>query len=160
MNARQRMCGLLFTLPLVAAGALAPDLSASADEFEKATDGISVYLGVVPCDALQAVPRTQDETKMHGGIPAIQQCHHVMVALFDESSGARIEDATVSAAVGEFGMYAESKPLERMTDNGTITYGNYFQIPQKRMYRIDLRIHRNGLSHVSQAAFDYEDQTR
>lgn len=157
MKTRHSKWSLLCTLPVLMAGTLALMQPARAADLEKDADGMSVYLGVVPCSALRA---TSDGISMHGGIPTIPDCHHVMVALFDTTSGRRIEHASVTATVGEYGMYSNSKPLKRMTNAGTVSYGNFFTIPENRMYHIDLRIRRSGVSQIAKTAFDYEDQTQ
>jgi len=66
------------------------------------------------------------ESKLHGGIPAACDNDHVIVALFDNASGKRIENAKVSAQVMELGLGPEWKTLGPIRIAGTITYGDNF----------------------------------
>ena len=85
---------------------------------------------------------------MHGGVPASPDYHHFMVALFDQASGKRIEDAQVEATLGEVGMGGTTKALEPMQMRGTTTFGNYFKMGEKGPYRVHLTIRRPGADEV------------
>jgi hypothetical protein len=141
---------LLFFAWLVADGSMV----FAGDEHAKVVDGIAIYLGVVPCELIQG-----QERQMHGGVPKILHCHHVMVALFDDASGKRIENATVTARVREPGVSGVSgveKPLEPMPIAGAMTYGNFFPISAPGEFLIDLKITRPGSPHVTKTEFQRE----
>ena len=142
-------------LVLVAAVILVDgSLAFAGDEHAKVVDGIAIYLGIVPCEMIQG-----PERQMHGGVPKMLHCHHVMVALFDNASGKRIEDAKVSAKVREPGVSGVSgveKPLEPMPIAGSMTYGNFFPISAPGEFLIDLKITRPGSPHVTKAEFERE----
>jgi hypothetical protein len=128
------------------------------DEDTKVVDGIAIYLGVVPCEMIEGLPTTNPERQMHGGVPAIVHCHHVMVALFDDASGKRIDHATVSAKVREPGVSGVSgvmKTMEPMAIAGAMTYGNFFSIAETEKILIDVQIRRPGSSHVTTTEFNY-----
>ena len=149
----------IHSLLLVAAVMLAnSSMAVAGDEHAKVVGGIAIYLGVVPCEMIQG-----PERQMHGGVPRILHCHHIMVALFDNASGKRIENATVTARVREPGVSGVSgvvKPLESMSVAGAITYGNYFPIPAAGPYLIDLQIHRPGSSHEIDTEFERQHITQ
>lgn len=44
---------------------------------------------------------TRHIEKQHGGVPRGREQHHLIVSVFDAKTGKRIENATVSARVGE-----------------------------------------------------------
>jgi hypothetical protein len=54
--------------------------------------------------------------------------YHLIVSVFDAKTGKRIENATVSARVGELALAPQSKMLEPMQIAGTVTFGNFFTI--------------------------------
>jgi len=65
---------------------------------------------------------------------------HVVVALYDNKTGVRIENVTISGSVMELGLRQEDKVFESMSIANTITYGNYFSMPSKDIYHIKLSI--------------------
>lgn len=93
---------------------------------------------------------------MHGGMPAGHSSNHVVIALFDASTGKRIEDAQVTASVNELALGPDWKPLEPMRIADTITYGNYFNMPDAGEYRIHLRIRLPGQEQAIKATFTHE----
>jgi hypothetical protein len=90
---------------------------------------------------------------MHGGTPAGMGSHHVMVALFDAATGARITDARVSASIDG---KPPTKPLEPMEVNGLTTYGNFFALSGPAVRRIHVEIVPSGKSEPIEADFAFE----
>jgi hypothetical protein len=87
-------------------------------------DGIAVHLGIMPAEVLRAHP---ERYPRHDGakIPAGKNVYHVMAALFDDASGARITDADVVATVAPLGLGAAAKHLDPTIVAGAVTYCNY-----------------------------------
>lgn len=123
---------------------------------EQTVDGVTIYLGVVPAAIVQGHSTTQgDPQALHGGAPPGSSSHHVMVALFDAASGARITDARVSASVpGQ----APARALEPMEVNGLTTYGNFFLFSGPDVRRIHVEVFPAGRSNSIKADFAYEHQ--
>ncbi len=118
--------------------------------------GVAIYLGVLPAEMILGHPRSHTEAQMHGGVPAGQNQQHVVVALFDNATGRRITDARVKANVYEIGFSGVQKKLEPMLIAGTVSYGNYFNMPAtSNPYRINVRIELPGVADVIEAQFDY-----
>ncbi len=144
---------VIYSLLLVVAWMLTDgSLVFASEEHARLVDGMAIYLGVVPCGLIQGLGR-----QMHGGMAKILHCHHVTVALFDNASGKRIEDAAVTARVREPGISGVSgviKPLEPMPIAGSMTYGNFFPIPAPGAYLVDVKITRPGPSHVIETEFE------
>jgi hypothetical protein len=69
---------------------------------------------------------------------------HLVVTVVDQESGQRIEDARVAARVRHEGHTSEFRRLEPMEIAGTITYGNFFSLPEEGAYSFQLRIERAG----------------
>lgn len=123
-------------------------LAYAAGDYYRAADGYAIYLGVVPAAIAQGHAPDDPERKMHGGAPRGRSQQHVMVAVFDAASGARIEDAVVTAKVGEPGLAPAQKRLEPMAIAGAISYGNYFALSPPGPYRIELQIVRPGAAPI------------
>lgn len=101
-------------------------------------DGLTINLGVVP-----APPVAQAHPQMHGGSPG-RSIHnmHLVVAIFEKASGARVTNATVWAHIFEQGGRQWKVPLRAMTVNGALTYGGYTSFPSDFDYRIGIIVER------------------
>ncbi|WP_275098039.1 hypothetical protein [Sedimenticola hydrogenitrophicus] len=135
--------------------ALNAAVATDAPETFQVVDGVTIYLGVMPAQIVQGHAREHEESKMHGGVSAGRYRNHLVVALFDNATGRRIEDAQVTAAVSELGMRLERKTLEPMRIADTTTYGNYFSMPSTGIYRIQLRLRRPGQARAIEATFTH-----
>lgn len=104
-----------------------------------------VYLGVVPASLIRSNPALVDEDKaLHKGNDAGDASQHVMVSIFRKPGNERVTNATVIARVGPrrlLGGGGVEKPLEKMRTSGVITYGNYFSMPKKAEYEIEVRVY-------------------
>lgn len=122
-------------------------------------DGIDIYYGLLPAQIAGEHPPTHEERKMHGGVPSGKNAYHLVVALYD-AAGKRITDAEVAATVGEFGMAGTRKTLEPMRIADTTSFGNYFELRDRGIYRIAIEIHRSGKqgAETVEALFDYRLQ--
>lgn len=139
---------LVVTIGLLAAGA------AGAAEYAKTVGGYAIYIGILPAQIVQGHPGEHAERKMHGGAPSGgHHQYHVVIALFDAASGARVEDAKVTAKVGELGLTPVEKRLEPMLIAGAMSYGNYFAMPPPGPFRIDVRVARVGAGTPVDATF-------
>ncbi len=113
-------------------------------------DGIAIYLGVIPSAMIaRGYAMSAPEHMMHGGPPPKGvHYHHVMVALYDNSTGKRITDAKVTATVRPLGLGGTTKAMAPFMLAGAMTYCNYFDMPENGVYRIDLQIERPGKAPV------------
>ncbi len=132
------------------AAALMNSGSALPAELTKSAPGMTIRLGVTPAESM----RDQPEAKIHGGVPSGKGQHHILVALFESSSGKRINNAEITATVGELGLHTVQKRLEPMVIDKTVTWGNYFQMSAPGQYRIELKIRRKGVA-PADVSFDY-----
>ena len=128
---------------LIAIYLLIPSAAEAADSY-KTVDGITAYLGVLPADAVLAHAPEHTDRHMHGGVPRGKAQRHITIALFDSTSGQRINDARVSTRVQEVGLGMTSKELQPMLIDSTVTYGNYFQMSGSGPYRIEVDVRRHG----------------
>lgn len=139
--------------------------------------GVSAYIGVVPAEIVKGHPLGHSERTMHDGPPARSSEYHLIVAIFDATSGARITDAKVSVTVfgpGNTMLYGQqhmkpwgSRPsapslprasLEPMSISGTITYGGFFQLTSA-LYTIQVAVLRPGKQRPAILNFTYDNRS-
>lgn len=123
---------------------------ASGDDLGRSViaGGIAVYLGIMPAEMSRAhaerYPRHQATE-----IPAGKNVYHVMLAIFDHATGARVTDADVVATVAPLGLAGARKRLDATTVAGAVTYCNYFAMSAGENYVIRARIRRPGTAEVA-----------
>ena len=126
--------------------------------YSQTVDDMTIDLGVMPAELVQGHSTKMGDSKaLHGGTPAYRASHHIVVALFDSTTGARITDARIRARVADRSDNHEpDRWLEPMQIDGTMTYGNFFLIQGAGEWRIHLEINRPGRSRPTEADFAYE----
>lgn len=133
-----------------------PARAAVADSYRTA-DGIAVYLGVLPAAIVRGHAVRHGEETMHGGVPRGPRDYHLVVAVFDAGSGARVEDAEVGAIVAGLGHVAETRlRLEPMRVAGTVTYGGFAALPDPGCYTIAVEVRRPGAEGPARVEFAYQ----
>jgi len=143
---------IVFSGFMLAAVSVVASVALAATQ-DQVVDGVAIYFGIVPSGIVWGHPREHPESEMHGGVPPGES--HLMVALFDDKTGKRIENATVTARVtGDRGLDLQ-KPLEAMVVGGKLTYGNYFKLLGAGPYRIEIRIKHPGAAREIRARFDW-----
>lgn len=124
----------------------------------KTVDSTTVFLGVVPAAITRTHPSDHIERQMHGGAPD-RSIHniHVLVAVFDGNTGARVTNARVSARLAGDRGRGWSLPLKPMTVNGAVTYGGYTSMGVDMNARIYVDVVRTiaGRSRRVSARFEY-----
>jgi cytochrome c5 len=121
-------------------------------------EGTDIYFGIVSAESLHR-ERTPPgvENRMHGGIPSGSDYFHVAISLFDSTTHAPIADAEVDARVGSpLAGGAQRKPLELMVLDHTVSYGNYFRMPGKQPYAIDVVIRTAGAARPIETKFNFQ----
>ncbi|MBI2313929.1 MAG: hypothetical protein HYU77_15635 [Betaproteobacteria bacterium] len=133
----------------IALAAMAAHAADAPNAQYRRADGLSVYYGVVPGEMIVGHERD------HAGGKKEKGAHHVLVAIFDARTGARVTDAVVSASVAEPGLNAEIRRLDPMPVAGAMSYGNFFRMPGKGPYRITVKISRPGAAQPVDVSFEY-----
>ncbi|AXY43156.1 hypothetical protein D1793_13575 [Halomonas sp. JS92-SW72] len=132
------MKSILILMVLLASWVSAP-LLADDGGYYQSVDGMNVYIGILPAEMIKDHPIVHEGRE---GVMTREQ--HLTVTLVDQSSGQRIEDAKVAARLRHEGHSSEFLQLEPMDISDTITYGNFFSLPEEGAYRLQLRIDRIG----------------
>lgn len=122
----------------------------------KTADGLTVYIGIMPAEIVKGHPSGHTEQTMHGGVPKGVHEYHVVAAVFDATSGARVSDAAVTAQVSELGLSGTNKKLDRMEIANTVSYGGFFDLPGRDLYTIRLTIERPGQPKPVNLEFKYD----
>jgi hypothetical protein len=116
---------------------------AAEDAPYKTAGGITAYIGFMPAELVKGPGPRSTEKRMHGQAPRGRHKFHLVVAIFDADSGARVTDATVSARISGLGLSGVQKALEPMKIADTITYGAFFNLTPD-IYTIRLAVQRPG----------------
>lgn len=122
--------------------------------------GLTVYFGVVPAEIARGVAKGHGETDMHGGQPSRPTTYHLIVAVFNAVNGERIIDAKVTASMTRPGPETPPKPLQPMKIANTVTYGNFFDLPEDGIYRIRLSITRKGSMRPIEIDLTYDHEVK
>lgn len=118
---------------------------------------VAAYLGVMPAEIVGGHPTYHPEARMHGGPPAGVHSEHIVIALFEDPSGTRIEDAKVEMTVaGLGGVGITPITLDPMLIAGVITYGGYVKLDGADTYSLDLKISRPASAVVTKMRFNYQ----
>lgn len=138
--------------------ALAGAANAQSSSDYALADGVAIYYAVLPAEMLRGYPSGSDEARMHGGVPGGRHVHHLQIALFDAATGARIDDARVTARVAETGLGGEERELEPFAVGDALTYGGYFEFQNRALYRIEVRAALPDGGRVIEKTFEYRHQ--
>lgn len=123
---------LIAALLLAALTACAPAPSHET-MFVQTADGVTAYLGVAPSALIATHAPGHAERRMHTGLGTGNA--HVMVALFDAETGARIEDAAVEATLrGERHRGSRRLRLEPMRIEEALAYGGFTTLARDRYH--------------------------
>ncbi len=142
----------LFVLAFTFGAARAADLN---PEQPIRFDGLEIFFGFIPAEILRGHPREHEEQTMHGGVPRGKGVHHLLVAVFDAKTRARIADAVITGSVTKVGMATQNQKLEAMSFGGAVSYGNYFAMSDQGPYDIVVNVRRPGDSKTATAHFQY-----
>jgi hypothetical protein len=148
-----RLMGLVFGAWLAALAGLV--LAAQPEHSPRQASGqIDFQYGLMPAALVARHAKEHVERKMHGGVPSPSSTH-LVVALFDKQSGARISDAEVEATVTLLGSTSVRKRLEPMTIADQPSYGEFFSMGVAGLYRIRFEARRPGAAGVAFAEFEH-----
>jgi hypothetical protein len=132
-------------------------MAVAADDVPyKLAGGLAVYIGVVPAEIVKGHPSGHTEKTMHGGAPRGAHQYHLVAAIFDAASRARVSDATVTAQISGIGLSGTKKKLDPMEIASTVTYGGFFNLPGRDLYTIGLTIDRPGQPKPVSLEFKYD----
>ena len=145
----------------LALGATTASSVAAQDGQSKEAQGLVTYLGVLPASMVKGHDPAHAESTMHGGSPSGQHEYHLLVAVFEASSGSRVDDADVFATITGLGHVGGMRvQLEPMKIADTTTYGNFVNFPGADLYTIRVTVRRGGASHPVAFQFSYDHRSQ
>ncbi|MDZ7829197.1 MAG: twin transmembrane helix small protein [Halofilum sp. (in: g-proteobacteria)] len=128
---------------------------------EQQSDRLMVDLGVMPADVIaERYGPDSAEARAFGGISDTADSYLVTVAVRDRETSHRVDDARVTATVGQLGLSGTTKTLQAAEFSGALTFGNYFRLPKAAIYRIDLRVERPGVDGTDVVRLQYQRPKR
>jgi len=150
-----RLWGTLALAAVLAAAPVRGWPAASGEAgFRKEVDGFEVYLAVMPAAVLRG-PAAEEESgaSPFRRPPAARDTHHVMVSLFESSSGRRVTDAQVEVRVAALGFSGEKKVLEPAEVAGAQLYGAAFPMMGRGPFRVDVEFLLPGAKRARRVRF-------
>ncbi len=121
--------------------------------------GFTIYAGIVPAAITKLHSQEHAEATMHGGAPSGPNSFHYVIAIFDAKTGARVQDAEISATVSLPGhLETQSLRFDPMSIAGTVTYGAFVTYKSVGRHEFALNIKIRGAGEIIQAKFvdDYQ----
>jgi len=98
-------------------------------------DDVDFYLAVIPAEITRGRSALSEKFKAH------ETSYHIIISLFDSSTGNRITDAAVNAIVSRSGgMVKQNKTLEPMLIMDASSYGNYFLMSEPGKYHLHFKV--------------------
>ncbi len=133
-------------------------LYAADSSWHEESESYKVYLGLVSSSLIKKQPYLIDRDKtLHGGISKQSSgSKHVMVSVFRKDNNERVLNATVIGEIKHkklLGGNKIRKPLEKMVTSGAITYGNYFNMTEKGVYKISVEIFESDKNDSEEVVF-------
>lgn len=152
---RRRSLGFLIAVIVTVSGC---SNNADLPRNKQTVGGMTIELGVMPAERVKGHATVAgDPNAMHGGTAPNSNSNHIVVALFDAKTGARITDAQIRAGVGNrWYSHEPDRLMEIMEISGTTSYGNFFSMRDAGIWRIHLVISRPGMARPVEADFGYE----
>ena len=150
MNSIARRAAVVFLLAVVAISVGLATWAQQVNEYRQTANGLTVYIGVVPAAIIKG------HQKLHGGAPKGPHEYHVVAAIFDSASGARVSDANVTAKISGLGLSGYETTLEPMKIADTVTYGAFTYLPGTDLYTIRLTVRRSESAQPAVLNFRYD----
>lgn len=125
-----------------------PQAPVAVSPYRRVVDGTDIYLGIVGAEAMSADPRQRN-------VPGGKGYYHVNISLFDSATRLAITDAQVKVTVAD-PLSADTKTLDVISANDTVSYGGYFRMSGPNPYRITAQVQRPGAATVIKAEFEYK----
>ena len=110
-------------------------------------DGLDVYLGIAPVDQVKNHP---------GELPKGKNLHHILVAVFDRSTGQRVDKALVEGRVSALGLVGRKREMGATKIAGAVSYCNYFALIAGQTFELSFSIRLPGQPAVLRTTFVHQ----
>lgn len=139
---------------LIATGTILAALARPLTEYERSAGGLTADVSVTRAAVVT------DQQTMHGGTSNGPHEYHIVAAIFDTASAARVSDATVTAKVWGLGLVGDEAKLEPMKIADATSYGAFIHLPGVDAYAIQLTIKRAGSQRPVILDFNYDHRNQ
>lgn len=158
------MKGLVMALPTIGwkrlAAAVAIALTATPSnagvvDGVKTVDDLKIYLGVLPAGLVRG-HEAELATAVQRGLPRSSVHNiHVLAAVFDKNTGARLNGIRVNARIHGTNQNRWTVRLKPMIVNNALTYGGFTNLGAEEDVMISIDVMRPNRKHVTTAQFEY-----
>ena len=129
--------------------------SAGVVDGVKTVDDLTIYLGVVPA-AIVRGHKAELAAAVRGGLPRSSLHNiHLVAAIFDKTSGARVRHVRVRARIHGSNRNRWTLPLNPMPVDGAMSFGGYTNLGAEEDLMISIDVIRPGRQRATTAVFDY-----
>lgn len=139
----------MFNHGLPAAAPVPASAKRADDPRHRVVAGTDVYLGLMRAEALRG---QRDAGALD--VPSGKGYYHLNISLADKETQVPVTDADVQVRVTD-GMATESKALNLVAANQSVSYGNYFRFASGNAYDIVAAIRRPGQAAPVEAKFRF-----
>lgn len=121
----------------------------------KTVDDLRIYLGVLPAGLVRG-HQAERAMAVHGGLPRSSVHNiHVLAAVFDKNTGARLSGIRVNARIHGTNQNRWTVALKPMIVNNALTYGGFTNLGAQEDVMISIDVVRPNRKHVTTAQFEY-----
>jgi hypothetical protein len=151
---RRGLLGGLSALTILSVGATCRAEAVDPNSEVRRAGGLAIYFAAIPAAFVLGHPPEHTGEGQHGGPPEDHYAHHLIVVVFDASTGTRITDAAVTAVVhGRKHAPDQRITLEPMSVGGAMAYGGFANMGPRDYYRVEIEVMRQGGAAPVQAVF-------
>lgn len=139
----------------VAIALIATPLNAGVVDGVKTVDDLTIYLGVLPAGLVRG-HEAELATAVRGGLPRSSVHNiHVVAAVFNKTTGARLNGIVVNARIHGTNQNRWTVPLKSMIVSNAMTYGGFTNLGTEEDVMISIDVIRPNRRHVTTAQFEY-----
>ena len=139
----------------VAIAFIATPSGAGVVDGSKTVDDLRIYLGVLPAGLVRG-HKAELATAVHGGLPRSSVHNiHVLAAVFDKNTGARLSGIRVNARIHGRNQNRWTVSLKPMVVNNALTYGGFTNLGSEEDVMISVDVRRPNRRQVTTAQFEY-----
>ena len=140
----------------VAIAFVATPSGAGVVDGSKTVDDLRIYLGVLPAGLVRG-HKAELATAVHGGLPRSSVHNiHVLAAVFDKNTGARLTGIRVNARIHGSNQNRWTVSLKPMIVNNALTYGGFTNLGAEEDVMISIDVKRPNRKQVTTAQFEYK----
>ena len=128
-----------------------PQPVSQRNPYRKVVAGTDIYFGIMSAERVRDSPAVGVASS---SIPQGKGYYHLNISLADDKSQVPLTDARVRLRVSD-GMTMQTKNLELVAANNTVSYGAFFRLSSGTSYNITAEVRRAGETRPIRANFEF-----